>query len=334
MECTKSISLITEILHKTRWETSLGETALHEFSGWIEEEQFVPSERNARIQRALVISLVGNMISAMLKIVFGLLANSIAMFADAVHSIFDSVSSVIGIYGNKLSAKPPDIEHPYGHSKFEQLAALGITVMIFVACFNILHEAIERAIAIVIPSITLYSFASIIVSLSISLLISIYERRVGRSTSSMILLADSSHSLTDVLASLVVITGFFGTNIGFSYADSLAATLVCLLLAYVGWSLFKGAASMLVDRGIALDTLMKVKATVNGLSEEVECHSVRGKAVGDKIYIDMHITVKGDLSVEQSHKITEVIEKKIKQVIKETEEVIIHVEPLRKLREK
>ena len=294
----------------------------------------MPSERNARIQRVLVIALVGNISSAILKVLFGLLANSIAMLADAVHSMFDSVSSVIGIYGNKLSAKPPDIEHPYGHSKFEQLAALGITVMIFVACFNILHEAIERAIANVIPSITLYSFVSILVSLSISLLISIYERRVGRSTSSIILLADSSHTLTDVFASLVVIAGFFGTNMGFLYADSLAATLVCLILAYVGCSLFKGAASMLVDRGITSDTLMKVKATVNGLSEEVKCHNVRGKTVGDKIYIDMHITVKGDLSVEQSHRITEVIEKKLKQAIKGTEEVIIHVEPSRKPREK
>lgn len=292
------------------------------------------SEKTARIQRALTIALVGNISSVIIKMVFGLLANSIAMLADAVHSIFDSVSSVIGIYGNKISAKPPDIEHPYGHSKFEQIATLGITVMILVACFNIMHEAIERAIANVIPSITLYTFASILVSLSISLLISIYERRVGRSTSSMILLADSSHSFTDVLASLVVIAGFFGTNMGFSYADSLAATLVCLLLAYVGCSLFKGAASMLVDRGITLDTLMKVKDTVNVLSEEVECHNVRGKTVGDKIYIDMHITVKGDLSVEQSHRITEVIEKKLKQVIKGTEEVIIHVEPSRKLREK
>jgi cation diffusion facilitator family transporter len=294
----------------------------------------VPSERNARIQRVLVVALVGNISSAILKVLFGLLANSIAMLADAVHSMFDSVSSVIGIYGNKLSAKPPDIEHPYGHSKFEQLAALGITVMIFVACFNILHEAIERAIANVIPSITLYSFVSILVSLSISLLISIYERRVGRSTSSIILLADSSHTLTDVFASLVVIAGFFGTNMGFLYADSLAATLVCLILAYVGCSLFKGAASMLVDRGITSDTLMKVKATVNGLSEEVKCHNVRGKTVGDKIYIDMHITVKGDLSVEQSHRITEVIEKKLKQAIEGTEEVIIHVEPSRKPREK
>lgn len=292
------------------------------------------SERNTRIQRALTLALVGNISSAIIKMVFGLLANSIAMFADAVHSIFDSVSSVIGIYGSKISAKPPDIEHPYGHSKFEQVATLGIVVMLFVACFNMMHEAIERAIANVIPSITFYSFASIIASLSISLLISIYERRVGRSTSSMILLADSSHSLTDVLASLVVIAGFFGINMGFLYADSFAATLVCLFIAYVGFSLFKGAASTLVDRGITLDTLMKVKATVDGLSEEVECHNVRGRVVGAKIYIDMHVTVKGDLSVVQSHRITEVIEKKLKQVIRGTEEVIVHVEPSRKPREK
>jgi cation diffusion facilitator family transporter len=294
----------------------------------------VSSERNTRIQRALTVALIGNIYSAIIKMVFGLLANSIAMFADAVHSMFDSVSSVIGLYGNKISAEPPDIEHPYGHRQFEQIATLGITVMLFVACFNIMHEAVERAIANVIPSITLYSFASILASLSISLSICIYERRVGRSTSSMILSADSSHTLTDVLASIVVIAGFFGTNMGFSYADSFAATLVCILIAYVGCSLFKRAASTLIDRGIPLDTLMKVRATVDGLSEEVECHKVRGRVVGDKIYIDMHVTVKGDMSVEKSHGITEIIEKELKRGIKGIEEVFIHVEPSRKPRKK
>jgi len=287
-------------------------------------------QRTRLIQRTLLVALAGNVISVVIKIVFGLLANSIAMIADAMHSVFDSASSLIGMYGTKASVRPPDLGHPYGHGKFEQVAALGITVMMFVACFNILHEAIDRAMAKVIPDVTLYSFAAMGISLLISLSISIYERKIGKATSSMILEADSSHTMTDVFASLVVIVGFIGTKTGFGYADPLAASLVCLFIAYVGYSLFRGATSVLVDRGITLDTLLKVKEAVNELGEEIECHAVRGKTVGDKIFIDMHVTCRGDLPVEEAHKMTELIEKKLKDEIKEIREVIIHIEPKEK----
>lgn len=289
------------------------------------------SKSRARVvQRTLFIALVGNVASVVIKLFFGFLANSIAMIADAVHSMFDSASSVIGIYGTKVSAKPPDIGHPYGHSKFEQVAALGITVMLFVACFNIMHEAVDRVISKVVPDITLYSFIAIAASMLISLSVSIYERKIGKSTSSMILSADSLHTITDVFASVVVLVGFFGTRLGFQYADPLAATFVCLFIAYVGYCIFREATSALVDRGISLDTLLKVKSTVKGVCEGVECHAVRGKTVGDKIYIDMHVTVRSDISVEEAHKITEIIEEKLKEVIKGTQEVIIHVEPKEK----
>ncbi len=282
------------------------------------------------VQRTLVIALAGNVASVVIKLFFGILANSIAMIADAFHSVFDSASSVIGIYGAKVSAEPPDIGHPYGHSKFEQVAALGITVMLFVACFNIIHEAIDRVIGKVVPDITLYSFIAITASMLISVSVSIYERKTAKSTSSMILSADSSHTITDVFASIVVLAGFFGTKLGFQYADPLAATFVCLFIAYVGYSIFREATSVLVDRGISLGTLLKVKSTVNGLDEGVECHSVRGKTVGDKIYIDMHVTFRGDIPVEEAHKITEIIEEKLKEAVKGTQEVIIHIEPKEK----
>jgi len=284
-------------------------------------------QRTRLIQRTLLVALAGNVTSVVIKIVFGFLANSIAMMADAVHSVFDSASSLVGMYGTKVSVRPPDLGHPYGHGKFEQMAVLGITVMMFVACFNILHEAIDRAMSKVLPDVTIYSFAAMGISMLISLSVSIYERRIGKATSSMILEADSSHTLTDFFASLVVIVGFIGTGRGFGYADPLAASLVCLFIAYVGYSLFREATSVLIDRGITLDTLLKIKETVNELDEDIECHAVRGKTVGDKIFIDMHVTCKGDLAVEEAHKMTEMIEKKLKDTVKGIQEVIIHIEP-------
>jgi len=279
------------------------------------------------VQRTLFIALIGNFLSFTIKIFFGFLANSIAMIADAVHSAFDSLSSIIGLYGNKVSLKPPDLEHPYGHRKFEQIAAVAITIMMFVACFNIVHEAIERAIANIVPNITLYAVTSMIASMIISLSISIYERRIGKITGSVILKADAFHTFTDVLASVVVIVGFIGIRMGIGYADPFAAAIVCLLIAFVGYSIFRQSTETLVDRGITLEALSKIKSTVNGMSKEIECHSVRGKTVGDKIYVDMHVTLKGDMPVEKAHEVTEILEEKLKETVGGLEEVIIHVEP-------
>ena len=286
------------------------------------------SRKNAGlVQKTLLFALLGNIVSFLIKVVFGLLANSIAMLADAVHSLFDSFGSVIGMYGNRVRVKPPDLEHPYGHGKFEQVAALGITVMMFVAGFNIIHEAIDRAAAAVRPQLTISSFVSMVVCTLISLSVSIYERKAGKATSSMILEADASHTFTDVLASLVVIAGFLGTRSGFDYADPLAAILVSVFIVYMGLSIFRGATTILVDRGITLSTLSKIKETVDGLREDVRCHSVRGKTTGDGIYIDMHVTLRGDLSVEEAHAIADQIEKQLKKRIKEIREVLIHIEP-------
>lgn len=282
------------------------------------------------VQRTLLIALLGNFVSFLIKLVFGILANSIAMLADAVHALFDSLGSVIGIYGNRVSAKPPDLGHPYGHGKFEQVAALGITVMMFAACFNIVHEAIDRAVAAMLPQPTILSFVSMGMCVPISLAVSIYERRMGKATSSMILEADSFHTLTHILADIVVIVGLFGARSGFGYADPLAAVLVCLFMAYVGFSIFRKATAILMDRGVTPSTLSKIEETVDGFKEDVRCHSVRGKTAGDGIYIDMHVTFRGDCSVEEAHAITDQIEKRLKKRIKEIREIIIHIEPQEK----
>jgi len=287
-----------------------------------------PALRHKKIKRTLVLALAGNIVSMVVKLIFGLLANSIAMVSDAVHSLLDASSSIIGMYGNRVSQKPPDLEHPYGHQKFEYITALVITVMMAIAGFNIISEAIRRLLLGILPNITYLSFAAITVSLIINLSVSIYERIVGKETSSPILVADSYHTLTDVFASLVVIVSFAGTLVGIVYADSIAAIIICALIFYMAASLFRGSAKMLVDRGVDGEILSRIRGVVKEVcGEETHCHALRGKAVGDKLFVDMHITVKGDQSVEEAHRITEILEKRLKEEVRGIEEVLIHIEP-------
>ncbi|MEM3737696.1 MAG: cation diffusion facilitator family transporter [Candidatus Bathyarchaeia archaeon] len=284
--------------------------------------------RNIKIKRTLVLALAGNITSAAIKFTFGISAGSIALISDAFHSLFDSFSSVIGIYGNSLSQKPPDFDHPYGHQKFEYATALVITTMMAVAGFNIISQAIERVLLGIVPNITSLSFAAVIVSLAISLIVSTYERMVGKETSSHILKADSFHTLTDVFASIVVIASFVGTALGIYYADSAAAIIICSIMIYVAVSLFRSSTKMLVDFGVSREVLTRIRNVTGSVcGEGVHCHSLRGRVVGDKIFIDMHITVKGDTSVEDAHKVTEILEKRLKDEVNGVEEVLVHVEP-------
>lgn len=248
------------------------------------------------------------------------------MVADAIHSAFDSFSSVIGLYGNRASERPADTEHPYGHRKFEYTATVGIATMMFVACFNLIHESIDRIMQGAAPAVTMFSFASILISMGLSLTIALYERRVGKSASSSILVADSLHSLSDVLASITVIAGLLSVELGIAYADPVAALIVSGLIAYAGYSIFREATSILVDRGLTSEMLAKIK----GVAEEVrgvKCHSIRGRAIGDRIFLDMHVDVEGDLHVTKAHALTEHVEQRLKQKIREIEDVVLHVEP-------
>lgn len=249
------------------------------------------------------------------------------MLADAFHSMFDAGSSVIGIYGNRMSSKPPDPGHPYGHRKFEYIAALAITTLMFFTGFNIIREALVRMAGDIRPALTVLSFIAMAISGAISLAVSFTERSMGKRTGSPLLIADSYHSLTDVFASAVVLTGLVGLQLGIGYADSAAAIVVSLLISHVAISLFRRTASVLADQGISPAFVRRIRTLTRDEARGISCHAVRGKVVGDKIYIDMHVTVKGDLPVKKAHDISNELESRLKAEIPSVEEVIIHVEP-------
>lgn len=287
----------------------------------------MPVERARTVGKTLATALIGNLFSAFLKLLFGILANSIAMLADAFHSMFDAGSSVIGLYGSRMSSKPPDAEHPYGHRKFEYIAALAITTMMFVTAFNVIREALARMAGDIHLELTVLSFVSMGTAATISLVVSLNERSVGKRIASPLLIADSYHSLTDVLASIVVLVGLTGFLLGFGYADSAAAIVVALLISHVAISLFRRTASALADQGIPPALLRRIQALTQDEARGISCHAIRGRIVGEKIYVDMHVTVKGDLPVKKAHDISLELESRLKAEIPGMEEVIIHIEP-------
>ena len=165
-------------------------------------------ERTARISQVLWGILGLNLIVAIAKLIYGYHSGALAITADGIHSLLDASSNVVGLVGIAAARRPPDANHPYGHRKYETVAALGIVAMLFLGCREIAGAAIERLRAPHLPHVTIAGFVILFVTLGINLLVVWFERREGRRLQSELLLSDAAHTGSDVLASVLVIVSF------------------------------------------------------------------------------------------------------------------------------
>ena len=201
------------------------------------------------IKRVLWIILFLNLAVAFAKIAAGTIANSSAMQADGFHSIFDGASNVVGLVGMSFASRPADDDHPYGHAKYETYASAIIGAMLLLAAYRIGSEAIAQIVNPTdVPDITTLSFVVMIGTLAINLFITTWERRVGKKLGSSILVADASHTGSDVLVSVGVIVSLILVKFfNMPLADPIVALLVCVAIVYTAWGVFKHASATLSD---------------------------------------------------------------------------------------
>ena len=277
------------------------------------------------VRRILIIIFVINISVALVKGIYGLLTNSLSMTTDALHSLFDSTSNIIGIVGISMASKPPDKEHPYGHSKFETFASIGIAILLFATCFQVLREAIDRFLNPIVPEITTLSFVIMGITLAINIGISAYEYIIGKKLNSSILVADSMHTRSDVYASIGVILGFIAVRMGYPLADPVIAVLITGLIVLTGLEIMKESSGVLLDKALIEESVIR------RLAESVEgvcnCHRVRTRGSLGDMYIDLHVGVDSSLSIDEAHKVGMAVEEKIKSSIEGVKDVVVHLEP-------
>jgi len=277
------------------------------------------------VRRILIIILVINMVVAVIKGVYGLLTQSLSMTADGLHSFFDSTSNIIGIIGLYLASKPADKEHPYGHSKFETFASIGIAVLLFATCFQILETAINRFLNPIVPDITFMSFAIMGFTLIINVAVSAYEYILGRKLGSSILVADSKHTRSDIYASIAVILGFIAVKMGYPLADPVISLFITGLIILTGLEIIKESSEVLLDKALIEESVVRrIAEAVPGVCN---CHRIRTRGAKREMFVDLHIGVDSSLSVEQAHEVGTIVEDKIKSSIEGVKDVVVHMEP-------
>jgi cation diffusion facilitator family transporter len=277
------------------------------------------------VRRILLIIFVINIATALAKGTYGLLTNSLSMSADGLHSLFDSTSNIIGLVGISLAARPPDKEYPYGHAKFESFASLGIAVLLFASCIQLVLAAVNRFQNESSPRITELSFGIMGITLLINIGVSAYEFMLGKKLKSSILVADSMHTRSDIFASLGVIIGLVAVEMGYPLADPVIALLICILILLTGLEIIKESSTILLDRAPVDEA--EIIDTAKSVEGVCTCHAVRTRGMAGEIFVDLHIGVDASLAIDAAHKVGEDVESSIKSKIPGVRDVVVHLEP-------
>ena len=278
-----------------------------------------------QIRRVLRYTLVLNAAVAIAKVIYGYITNSIAMTSDGFHSLFDSVSNIVGMIGIWIAYHPPDENHPYGHKKNETLFTIIIGVMIFVTCFQILKQVYHSIVEYHKTEVTVISFAVMFVTMAVNIFVAIYERKKGIELKSEFLVADAMHTKSDILASIGVIVSLIITKSGYRIADAIAGFIIAFLIARIGYEILKKASDVLVDT-IRIDTTA-LEAVIKSVEGVRGCHDIRTRGTEHSINLDVHILVDPKMSIEKAHEVSDALEEKIKDGFPAVIDIVVHIEP-------
>ncbi len=282
-------------------------------------------QKYIQVRNVLLTILVLNFIVAFAKIIYGVITKTSSMVADGYHSFSDGASNIIGIIGIWITSKPADESHPYGHHKFETLATIVISLLLFFVSFEILTDAYARFKNPVIPNIDVYNFAVMIITLIINMIVVWYEGKKGKELKSSILISDSKHTKSDIYVSISVLVGLLAIKKGLVIVDTIVSSLIAILIVKAGLEILIPGIKVLSDANI-MDT-KRINDLVIKVPDVIFCHKIRTRGKEDYIMVDLHVGVDKNVTLEYSHRIAHNIENLLKEKIDGVGEVIVHMEP-------
>ncbi|MEW6718627.1 MAG: cation diffusion facilitator family transporter [Chloroflexota bacterium] len=270
------------------------------------------------------------------KLVVGILTNSLGILAEAAHSALDLGAALMTLFAVRMSNKPADVDHLYGHGKVENVSALFETVLLLITSAWIIYEAIQRLFFKSIHvEATVWAFAVMVFSIVVDYSRSHVLYKAARKYNSQALEADALHFSTDIWSSSVVILGLIGVLVAqkipalhwLTQADAVAAVIVALIVVYVSFQLGWRTVQALLDTAPEGMTT-KIRQVVEAVPGVTNCHQVRVRPSGAHWFVDLHVTMEGDRSLADTHASTEVIEDAIRKIVPRAD-VTVHVEPIK-----
>lgn len=273
-----------------------------------------------------IVSVILNLLLFVLKYYAGMVSASVALTADAWHTLSDSLTSIVVIFGIKMSSRKPDKEHPFGHGRWEQISAIIIAILLAVVGFEFIRDSINKLSVHESANFGVWAYVATITSIVLKEGLAQYAFRIARITNNSSVKADGWHHRSDALSSVLVLIGLF-LNSYFWWIDSALGVLVSLMLFSAAYSIIKEAVNKILGEEPSKEIVGKVKEVVKQeMGIQAYPHHFHIHNYGDHVEFTFHIKVPGEETVLYAHALATKVEERIKKEL--NMDVTIHIEPL------
>ena len=285
-------------------------------------------DRYNESNKVTMLSIVLNIILAILKMLAGILGNSTAIIADGLHTASDRVTSLGILVGNKISRKPRDKEHQYGHEKAESLVSFTLAAVLILIAIKIGFDGITVLFSL--DELQVPTVLPLIMSI-VSIVVKEYQYqitiKVAKRINSSSLKADAWHHRSDALSSIAAFIGIGGAILGIKILDPIASVIVAIVVVKVGIDILKSSCNELMDSSINENDIKKINDIVNDYNKVYGIKDIKTRKYGSVAFIDMSIFVDNNESLEEAHEIADDIEKEIINKLNYIKDINIHIEP-------
>lgn len=275
---------------------------------------------------ASMVGVISNIILSVVKIIIGIVSGSVSVLADGVNNVFDVMSAVVTIIGVKLSKRPPDKEHPYGHGRIEYLAAMVICIFVFAVGVQFLFASFKRLKNDTIDSYSNLSFVLILISIAVKVYLYNFYRTIGHKINSTPLLATGTDALGDVLVTSVVMVNIISNKFFGFHVDGVAGIIVSIFIIYSAFSLIKETITDIIGASPDVELIKELKKNINSYDHVVDSHDYRIVSFGpeDKFAI-VDVELPHHMDIYTAHSIVSEIEREVGDEM--NLRLIIHIEP-------
>ena len=274
------------------------------------------------------VSIIVNLLLFVIKIVLGLSVRSISLIADAIHTLSDSGTSAVVIIGFKIARKPSDKEHPFGHGRMESIAALVVSVLLFMAGIELLEKSFFAIIRPKSSTASIWAIAIVTATIVIKELMSQFSYHLGEIIDSQALKADALHHRTDAITTILVVVALISTRLGYNYVDGIMGLVVSLVIFYSAFSIAREAVNPLLGQAPSKETIREIEKLALDNEGVLGVHDVIFHKYGQTSVISLHIEVSDSDSASKLHALAEQVEARITQ--KTGGMAVVHVDPINK----
>ncbi|MDH3378488.1 MAG: cation diffusion facilitator family transporter [Gammaproteobacteria bacterium] len=279
-------------------------------------------------RRVTIIGVGVNFGLACGQIVLGITGGSQALVADGVHTMSDIVTDLMVLFAVWQGAKAADAEHPYGHSRFETAATVGVAIMLLLVALGISINAGRRLMSPETLGTPLpFTLLMVVVTILSKEGLFRYTTAVARRFHSNLLQANAWHHRSDAVSSFIVFVGIAGSLMGMTYLDAVAAIGVAMMIAKIGWELGNDALKELVDTGLDAEQVAKIRNTILAADGVTDLHLLRTRRMGGQALVDVHIQVDSRISISEGHHISEAVRRELIDKFVVVTDVTVHIDP-------